>query len=85
MKDLLMKLRKERFELSRKIIKLERFRETKEWNELSLNHKELLDIQINAMRTYQEILIARCLDIQQEIIKNEKEQNNKHTIEIEII
>lgn len=50
-----------------KIRKLEKFRGTNEWNKLSVNHKQLLDIQINAMRTYMEALIGRCLDIQDKI------------------
>ena len=85
MEELLEKLRKEKFEIYGKIRNLEKFRMTKEWNELSLNHKELLDIQLKIMQSYWEVLNARCLDLQQKIMKDEKEQNNKQIIEIEII
>lgn len=77
MKELLMKLRKERMELTGKIRKIEKFRATDEWNKLTVNHKQLLDIQLQAMRTYLEALIGRCLDIEQfmtEKTTNEEKQ-----------
>lgn len=71
MEDLLIKLRKERMELSGKINNLEKFRGSKEWDNLSFYHKQLLDIQLNAMRTYREVLIGRCLDIEMDLDKDE--------------
>lgn len=78
MEELLNKLRRERFDLSTKIKNLENFRGTEEWNKLSVNHKQLLDIQLNAMRTYLETLIGRCLNIQEEI-DNENTSEEKKT------
>lgn len=77
MKDLLIKLRKERMELTGKISNLEKFRGSKEWNELSVYHKELLDIQLNAMRTYREVLIGRCIDIEMNLDKEDKSKENE--------
>lgn len=84
MKDLLFKLRQERLELTGKIKRLENFRTTKEWNELSVAHKQLLDIQLQSMRTYLECLIGRCLDIQCNADKQEqpKEEQEEPTIKI---
>lgn len=97
MKDLLIKLRKERMELTGKISNLEKFRGSKEWNELSVYHKELLDIQLDAMRTYREVLIGRCIDIEMILDRenNPKEneidghtgntENNKDSIKVFIV
>lgn len=79
--ELLMKLRKERFELHGKIVKIEKFRGTDEWDKLSVNHKQLLDIQLQSMRTYVETLVGRCLDIE-ENMNNDK---NHHVTIVEII
>ena len=77
MKDLLIKLRKERMELTIKISNLEKFRGSKEWNNLSAYHKQLLDIQLNAMRTYREVLIGRCIDLDIEMNKKDKPKGTK--------
>ena len=83
--ELLMKLRKERMELSGKIMKLDKFRRTDEWNKLSVAHKQLLDIQLQSMRTYLEALIGRCLDIEEHLndkaddkepVENESKEND---------
>lgn len=74
MKELLMKLRKERMELNTKINNLVRFIGTNEWNKLSSGHKQLLDIQLQAMRTYYECLVGRCIDI----LENNKESENSN-------
>lgn len=77
MKELLFKLRKERLELTGKMRKLEEFRGTEEWNKLTVHHKELLDIQLNAMKTYLEVLVARCLDIEMDLDKENKSKEDK--------
>lgn len=91
MKELLFKLRKERFELTGKIRKLEEFRGTEEWNKLTVYHKELLDIQLNAMKTYLEVLVARCIDIQMDLDKKSEpeedkpKENNEKPVKIVIV
>lgn len=79
MEELLIKLRREMMELRGKIIKLEEFRDTDEWITLSVAHKQLLDIQLNAMKTYLEALIGRCLDIEMDLDKeSEPKEDNCH-------
>lgn len=77
MKELLIKLRKERMELTVKINKLVEFRGSVEWNSLSVNHKQLLDIQLKAMETYRETLIGRCIDIEMNLDKENKSREDK--------
>lgn len=80
MKELLMKLRKERMELTGKINNLVKFRETDEWNKLTSTHKQLLDIQLEAMKTYAEALTGRCIEIQERMAEQEtasKPEDNK--------
>jgi uncharacterized protein with NRDE domain len=72
--ELLIKLRRERMELRVKIIKLDKFRGTNEWNKLSVGHKQLLDIQLQSMRTYYECLVGRCIDILEN--KNKESENS---------
>lgn len=71
MKELLMKLRKERMELTSKINNLVKFRGTDEWNKLTATHKQLLDIQLEAMKTYSEALTGRCIEIQERMAEQE--------------
>lgn len=77
MKDILFKLRNERAELTGKIKRLEKFRGTDEWNELSVNHKQLLDIQLSIMKSYLEVLIGRCLDLVSNLPKETNEDKNE--------
>ena len=80
MKELLMKLRKERMELNSKINNLVKFRGTVEWNKLTATHKQLLDIQLAAMKTYSEALTGRCIEIQERMAEQEtasKPEDNK--------
>lgn len=67
MEELLIKLRREKIELFGKIKRLESFRGTDEWKTLSVAHKQLLDIQLQSMKTYLEALIGRCLDIEEHL------------------
>ena len=86
--EILLKLRKERMELHGKIMKLDKFRGTDEWNKLSVSHKQLLDIQLQAMRTYMEALIGRCLDIEEKInnkVEEKVEENDENQAKIIII
>lgn len=83
--ELMTKLRRERMELTTKIRKLETFRGTKEWDNISVSHKQLLDIQLQAMRTYLECLIGRCLEIQNEELNEEQDDDKDNTIEAIII
>ena len=85
MEELLIKLRRERMELFGKIKRLESFRGTDEWKTLSVAHKQLLDIQLQSMRTYLEALIGRCLDIEEHLndkandeepVENESKEND---------
>ena len=85
MEELLIKLRREKMELFGKIKRLESFRGTDEWKTLSVAHKQLLDIQLQSMRTYLEALIGRCLDIEEHLkdktddkepVENESKENN---------
>ena len=79
MEEVLINLRKEKMELFGKIRKLEKFRGSAEWEKLSVAHKQLLDIQLQSMRTYLESLIGRVLDIE----TNSKEENEEEpTIKI---
>lgn len=79
MEEVLINLRKEKMELFGKIRKLEKFRCSDEWGKLSVAHKQLLDIQLQSMRTYLECLIGRVLDIE----TNSKEENEEEpTIKI---
>ena len=79
MEEVLINLRKEKMELFGKIRKLEKFRGSAEWEKLSVAHKQLLDIQLQSMRTYLECLIGRVLDIE----TNSKEENEEEpTIKI---
>ena len=64
MEELLIKLHREEQELIHKINKLTKFRESDDYKNLSVYHKGLLDIQLNAMKTYVDILSARCVDIE---------------------
>ena len=79
--ELLDKLNKEKIELLSKIKKLEEFRLTEKWNELSVSHKQLLDIQLQAMRTYLECLIGRCVDL----LENENDEKDDDITTIIII
>ena len=86
--ELLLKLRKERMELTGKINKLVEFRGSVEWNNLSVNHKQLLDIQLKAMETYREALIGRCLDIEEKLndkSEENKEENDENPVKVIII
>lgn len=88
MKELLMKLRKERMELNTKITNLVRFRGTDEWNKLTSTHKQLLDIQLEAMKTYSEALTGRCIEIQERMAEQEtvsKPEDNKDEDEPRVI
>ena len=88
MKELLMKLRKERMELTSKINNLVRFRGTDEWNKLTSTHKQLLDIQLEAMKTYSEALTGRCIEIQERMAEQEtvsKPEDNKDEDEPRVI
>ena len=76
MRELLMKLEQEKKELNIKIQKLNKFRGTVEWNELSVNHKCLLDIQLNAMQTYLETLVSRIIDIKSNVDKIKSKKND---------
>lgn len=79
MEELLIKLRREKMELFGKIKRLESFRGTDEWKTLSVAHKQLLDIQLNAMKTYLEVLVARCVDIEMNLDKeSEPKEDNCH-------
>lgn len=73
----LFNLKVEKNQLSNKIKSLEKFRGTDDWNKLSVNHKQLLDIQLQAMRTYLETLVGRCLDIQERIDNENTSEENK--------
>jgi len=79
MEEVLINLRKEKMELFGKIRKLEKFRGSAEWEKLSVAHKQLLDIQLQSMRTYLECLIGRCLDIE---TTPKEEENEEPTIKI---
>lgn len=74
---ILLRLRAERMELKTKIIQLEKFRGTDEWNKLSVNHKQLIDIQLQAMRTYMEALVGRCLDIEEQLNNKDKDEDKQ--------
>ena len=85
MEELLIKLKREKMELFGKIRRLESFRGTDEWKTLSVAHKQLLDIQLQSMRTYLEALIGRCLDIEENLkgkaddkepVENESKEND---------
>jgi len=85
MEELLIKLKREKMELFGKIKRLESFRGTDEWKTLSVAHKQLLDIQLQSMRTYLEALIGRCLDIEEHLknkaddkepVENESKEND---------
>lgn len=77
MVELLIKLSRERLELTGKIKRLEEFRGTDEWNKLTVYHKELLDIQLNAMKTYLEVLVARFIDIEMNLDKKSEPKEDK--------
>lgn len=88
MKELLMKLRKERMELTGKINNLVKFRGTDEWNKLTATHKQLLDIQLEAMKTYSEALTGRCIEIQERMSEQKEEQpkeNAKENDDVKVI
>ena len=71
---ILMDLRKERMELTSKINNLVKFRGTDNWNKLTSTHKQLLDIQLEAMKTYSEALTGRCIELQERMIEQKEEQ-----------
>ena len=77
MEEILSKLKREKMELFGKIRNLEKFRGSDEWEKLSVAHKQLLDIQLQSMRTYLECLIGRVLDIEMS-----KDQQEEPTIKI---
>lgn len=86
MQEVLDKLRREKIELSGKIRNLEKFRGSDEWKKLSVAHKQLLDIQLQAMRTYLEAIIGRYIDIEESLNnKAENESNNEDSIKVIII
>lgn len=86
MQEVLDKLRREKIELSGKIRNLEKFRGSDEWKKLSVAHKQLLDIQLQAMRTYLEAIIGRYIDIEETLNnKAENESNNEDSIKVIII
>ena len=68
---------------------MEKFRGTDEWNELSVNHKQLLDIQLSIMKSYLEVLIGRCLDLVSNLPKenneNKDEENKDDSIKVVIV
>ena len=72
MEEVLNKLRLERHKLFGEISKIDKFRGTDEWKKLSVNHKELLDLQLGIMKVYMEVLTARIIDLEQEINKEEE-------------
>lgn len=63
MEELLIKLHTEEQELIHKISKLTKFRESDDYKNLSVYHKGLLEIQLNAMKTYLEVIMSRVVDI----------------------
>ena len=71
MKELLTKLGRERMELTNKINNLIKFRGTVEWDKLTATHKQLLDIQLEAMKTYSEALTGRCIEILERMNREE--------------
>ena len=79
MEEILSKLKREKMELFGKIRNLEKFRGSDEWGKLSVAHKQLLDIQLQSMRTYLECLIGRVLDIE---TTPKEEENEEPTIKI---
>lgn len=88
MEKLLRELRKERCELAGKINRLTMFRKTDEWKELTSTHKQLLDIQLEAMKTYSEALTGRCIEIQERMAEQEtvsKPEDNKDEDEPRVI
>lgn len=73
---LLIELRKERIGLTSKINNLIKFRGTDEWNKLTSTHKQLLDIQLEAMKTYSEALTGRCIEIQERVVQEKKNEKS---------
>ena len=69
--ELINKLREELLDLNGKILKILNFQGTVEWHYLPSYQKHLLNIQVQAMKTYAEILNTRIDLIGYEI----KEEN----------
>lgn len=88
---ILFNLRLERNDLSNKISALTKFRETEEWRKLSTAHKSLLDVQLEIMKSYAEVLTARLVDIKdnmtmEEAIKDHNsEDDDSHQVKIIIL
>ena len=77
----LFNLKVERNSLSNKMSALAKFRGTDDWNKLSVNHKCLLDIQLEAMRTYSECLSARIVDLEETIDEQKEPVEEENNIE----
>ena len=88
---ILMDLRKERMELTSKINNLVKFRGTDNCNKLTSTHKQLLDIQLEAMKTYSEALTGRCIELQERTVyekkneKSDKQENEEPMTKVIII
>lgn len=65
--DVVNKLKNERFELRQKVINLETFLISEDFQRLSHNQKSLLQDQYAAMQTYSKILLERIVLLMNEL------------------
>lgn len=72
LKQIRNKLFEEDNELFEKIIKLEEFINSNRITKISREQVNLLEVQFQAMRTYHQVLRARIIDLQNQIVEGSK-------------
>ena len=72
LKQIRNKLFEEDNELFEKIIKLEDFINSNRITKISREQVNLLEVQFQAMRTYHQVLRARIIDLQNQIVEGSK-------------
>ena len=72
LKQIRNKLFEEDNELLEKMIKLEDFINSNKITKISREQVNLLEVQFQAMRTYHQVLRARIIDLQNQIVEGSK-------------
>lgn len=67
MKEVYERVCDEQQDLSAKINKLEQFRESKNFQKITTQQRHLLGIQLQSMKTYNQCLLSRILNLQVEL------------------
>ena len=74
--EIIKKLYKEKNDLLYKIFKLRNFIGTEKWEKIGSTQAYLLDIQLNTMKAYNDILSARIYFLEIENLESENDVND---------